>query len=77
MNLWYGNVSDHIGIFTKDSYLFKLALIRMSSRDTLVGIVMDYELDGRGIEVKFPAGAKDFLFLTESRPALGSTQFST
>jgi hypothetical protein len=76
-NAWYGNISDHIRIFTKESYLFKLALIRMRRRDRSVGTVMTYGLDDRGIEVKFPAGAKDFLFLTVFRLTLGSTQLST
>jgi hypothetical protein len=44
-NVWYGNVSDHIGIFTKESYLFKLALILMRRRQCSVGTVIVYGLD--------------------------------
>jgi hypothetical protein len=66
-----------MGIFTKESYPFKPALIRLRRRDRSVGMVMGYGLDGRGIEVKFPVGTKDILFLRASRLALGSTQLST
>jgi hypothetical protein len=40
-------------------------------RDRSVGIVTSHELDDRGVEVQFPAGARVFLFSTASRPALG------
>jgi hypothetical protein len=33
-----------------------------------------YRLDDRGIEVTFPAGARDFLFCTAPRPALKTIQ---
>jgi hypothetical protein len=40
------------------------------SRDSSVGIVIDYRLDDRGVGVR----VKNFLFSTLSRPALGLTQ---
>jgi hypothetical protein len=47
----------------------------MKSRDSSVGIALDYGLDGRGSRVRFPAGAGNFsLKTTASRPALGPTQ---
>jgi hypothetical protein len=36
--------------------------------------VSDYGLDDRAIEVRSPAGAKDFPLASVSRPALGPTQ---
>jgi hypothetical protein len=40
---------------------------------SLVDVATGYGLDGRGIEVRFPTEAKDFLFVG-SRPALGTMQ---
>jgi hypothetical protein len=44
------------------------------SRDSSVGIALGYGLDDRGSRVRFPAGARNFLFTTASRTALGPTQ---
>jgi hypothetical protein len=43
----------------------------LKGRDSSVGIVSGYGLDGPGIEKKFPVGVR---FFDTSRPALGPTQ---
>jgi hypothetical protein len=42
--------------------------------DSVVGIATGYGLDDRGVAVPVLVGAKNFLFSTPSKPALGSTQ---
>jgi hypothetical protein len=49
-------------------------LLEYWSQDISVGIEAGYRLDGQGIRVQFQKGARDFLFLTASRLALGPTQ---
>jgi hypothetical protein len=49
-------------------------LLEYWSRGSSVGIVAGYRLDGQGIRVPFQTGARDFLFHTASRLALGPTQ---
>jgi hypothetical protein len=39
-----------------------------------VGIATGYGLDGRGVGVRVPVGARFFLLCTSSRPVLGPTQ---
>jgi hypothetical protein len=46
----------------------------MRSRGSSGSIVSGYWLDDRAIEVRSPAGAKDFPLASVSRPALGPTQ---
>jgi hypothetical protein len=40
--------------------IFCMSVISKESRDSSVGIALDYALDDRGSKVRFPAGAGNF-----------------
>jgi hypothetical protein len=48
--------------------------MEVESRDSSVGIALDYGMDDWGSRVRFPAELGIFLFTTGSRKALGPTQ---
>jgi hypothetical protein len=47
---------------------------RFRSRESAVGIAINFGLDERGVGVRVPVAATIFLFFTSSRPALWPTQ---
>jgi hypothetical protein len=56
-------------VYSVDFYMFSICLF-LESRGSSVGIVTGYGLDGRGSEVRFPAGLVIFLFSTAFIPNL-------
>jgi hypothetical protein len=54
--------------------LIEISVHVVVSRDSSVGIALDYGLDDRGSRVRFSVGAGNFSFTTASRTALGPTQ---
>jgi hypothetical protein len=55
------------------SIILLILIHKHRSRDSAVGIVTGYGLDGRGVRVQVPTGAKFFLFSTSSKSVLGPT----
>jgi hypothetical protein len=76
----HSQATDNIAtIFIFNRYLYTHKLFKDSTSiaiepGTSVGIVSDYGLDDRAIEVRSPAGERIFPVTSVSRPALASTQ---
>jgi hypothetical protein len=61
-----------VSLFSKETIRSERYVNSILRRDSVVGIVTGYRLDGRVFGVRFPVGPR--IFSKSSRPALGSTQ---